>query len=300
MIEVDGLRKAYGSVVALDGVSFSVSDGELVGLVGLNGAGKTTTIKIIAGVLRPDAGRALVDGHDVVVDKVEASARVGWVPEMPVFEEGFRARDYLIYLAGYYGISGGHARELADRLLEEVGLSEAKDRKLRGFSLGMRKRFALAASMLSDPGNFLFDEVLNGLDPQGIAFFRGFAVKLKERGKAVLFSSHILSEVQNLADRVVFLHRGKVVAVKAMEEIMREARTAVRVVVANPDDRVLQLLSRLGEAVRLGQSAFEVRGQVAPEDVNSELVRNGYKVSSVGQVGGLEEYFFRLVGGEAR
>ena len=298
MIEVEGLRKSFGSVRALDGVSFKVDNGEIVGLVGLNGAGKTTTMRIIVGVLRPDSGRALIDGHDVLREKVEASRRVGWVPEAPAFEGGFTAKDYLVYLAGYYGIPAGEARRLANELLDEVGLSDVKDRSVRGLSLGMRKRFALAASMISDPGNFLFDEVLNGLDPQGIAFFRDFALKLKRESRAVLFSSHILSEVQSVADRVVFLHRGKVVTVKSMQEILAEARTAVRVVIANPDDKVMGLLSKFGEVVRVGQNAFEVKG-ASPEDVNSELVRGGYRVSSVTQVGGLEEYFFRVIGGEA-
>ena len=299
MIEVEGLRKSFGSVRALDGVSFAVNNGEIVGLVGLNGAGKTTTMRIIVGVLRPDSGRTLIDGHDVLRDKVEASRRVGWVPEAPTFEGGFTARDYLVYLAGYYGIPAGEARRLADELLDEVGLSDVKDRSVRSLSLGMKKRFALAASVISDPGNFLFDEVLNGLDPQGIAFFREYALKLRRESKAVLFSSHILSEVQSLADRVVFLHKGKVVATKSMQEVLAEARTAVRVVVANPDDRVMDLLSKFGEVVRVGQNAFEVRG-ASPEEVNFELVKGGYRVSSVTQVGGLEEYFFRLIGGEAR
>lgn len=299
MIEVEGLRKSFGSVKALDGVSFEVNNGEIVGLVGLNGAGKTTTMRIIVGVLRPDSGRALIDGHDVLREKVEASRRVGWVPEAPTFEGGFTAKDYLVYLAGYYGIPAGEARRLANELLDEVGLSDVKDRSVRGLSLGMRKRFALAASMISDPGNFLFDEVLNGLDPQGIAFFRDFALKLKRESRAVLFSSHILSEVQSIADRVVFLHRGRVVTVKSMQEILAEARTAVRVVVANPDDKVMELLSKFGDVVRVGQNAFEVRG-ASPEDVNFELVRGGYRVSSITQVGGLEEYFFRVIGGEAR
>ncbi|MGC9071215.1 MAG: ABC transporter ATP-binding protein [Acidilobus sp.] len=295
MIHAEGLVKRFGATTAVQDVTFTVNNGEIVCLVGLNGAGKTTTIRMIAGVLRPDSGKVTVDGYDVVRQKVEASRRVGWVPELPAFEEHFKARDYFIYLAGYYGIPEKEARKMADRLLDEVGLSDAKDRALKDFSHGMRKRFALSVSMISDPQNYLFDEVLNGLDPQGIVFFREFALRLKKEGRAVLFSSHILSEVQNLADRVVFLHRGNVIVVKSMDEIIDDAREGVRVTVLNPDGRVASVLGRLGEVKRAGERTFLVRG-AQPQDVSSTLVREGYQVAEVVQLGGLEEYFFRLIG----
>lgn len=297
MIELKDLTKYYGRARGIEKVTFSVNNGEVVGLVGLNGAGKTTTIKVTAGVLRPTSGDAIIDGISIVSDKVEASRRVGWVPELPNFEDDFRAKDYLVYLAGYYNITGRQADELAERLLAEVGLSGAEGRRLREYSQGMRKRFALAASMISDPDNYLFDEVLNGLDPQGIAFFRKFALDSRQGGKAILFSSHILSEVQNVANRVVFIHRGRAIAVKAMDEILAEARAAVKVVVANPDDKVLDVLSQLGKARAMGRDSFEVSG-ASPDQVTSQLVARGYKVMQVTQVGGLEEYFFSLIGGE--
>ena len=299
MLELRDVVKYYGRLKALDGVSFRVNNGEVVGFVGVNGAGKTTTIKISAGVLRPSSGEVLVDGIDMFKDKVRASARVGWVPEVPAFEEDFRAKNYLVYLAGYYGVTGLQAERLAESLLAEVGLKGAEHRRLREYSQGMRKRFALAASMISDPDNLLFDEVLNGLDPQGIAFFRQFALDMRRKGRAVLFSSHILSEVQNIADKVVFIHRGRVIAVKEMSEVLAEASSGVKVVVENPDDRVLEVLSRLGRVERLGPGSFEVVG-AQPQDVNAELVREGYRVRELAQVGGLEDYFFKLIGGEGR
>lgn len=299
MLELRDVTKYYGKLKALDGVSFRVNNGEIVGFVGVNGAGKTTTIKISAGVLRPTSGLVLVDGIDMFKDKVKASMRVGWVPELPAFEEEFRAKDYLVYLAGYYGITGRQADELAERLLSEVGLKGAEHRRLREYSQGMKKRFALTASMISDPTNYLFDEVLNGLDPQGIAFFRQFAVEARKGGKAVLFSSHILSEVQNVAGKVVFIHRGRIIAVKGMEEVLAEASSGVKVTVENPDEKLPDVLSRLGRVVKLGPSSFEVVGAL-PQDVNAELVRSGYRVRELTQVGGLEDYFFRLIGGEGQ
>ena len=166
-IEVDTVSKSFGRVKALDGVSFAVGNGEVVGYVGLNGAGKTTTIRIVVGVLPPDSGDVLIDGYSVTRDKRRISKLIGWVPELPVFESELRALDYFTYLAGYYGIPAGEARRLGRELLERFGLGDALHRKLSGYSQGMRKRFALAVSMINDPPNFIFDEVLNGLDPQG-------------------------------------------------------------------------------------------------------------------------------------
>ena len=223
MISIKNVSKSFGSVKALDDVSFDVRNGEVVGYVGLNGAGKTTTIRIAVGVLPPDDGDVEIDGFSIVRDKRRASERIGWIPEIPLFERDFKALDYFIYIAGFHGIRGDEARRLGRELLEKVGLGDAMNKKLGHYSQGMRKRFALALSLINDPPNFLFDEVLNGLDPQGIAFFRELALEFKKNGKAVLFSSHILTEVENIADRVVFIHKGRIIADKTIEEIKREA-----------------------------------------------------------------------------
>ncbi|MEM4694800.1 MAG: ABC transporter ATP-binding protein, partial [Ignisphaera sp.] len=167
MIEIDGISKSFGSLKALDRVSFSVKNGEIVGYVGLNGAGKTTTIRICVGVLNPDSGDVKIDGYSITYEKRIASRYIGWVPELPIFELDEKALNYFVYLAGYYGISYTEARSLGRKLLEEVGLGNALNMKLKNFSLGMKKRFALAVSMINNPSNFIFDEVLNGLDPQG-------------------------------------------------------------------------------------------------------------------------------------
>ncbi len=183
VIQLNNVVKRFGNVVALDNVSFRINNGEVVGYVGLNGAGKTTTIRIIAGVLNPDSGDAIVDGYSVIKDKKIASKNLGWVPELPIFEHDVKAIDYFVYLAGYYGISSGDAKKIAKELFKEVGLEGVENKKLQQYSLGMKKRFALAVSLISNPNNFVFDEVLNGLDPQGIAFFRDLTLKFKKDGK---------------------------------------------------------------------------------------------------------------------
>lgn len=298
VIEIKGVSKSFGAVRALDGVTFEVNNGEIVGFVGLNGAGKTTTIRIAAGVLPPDSGDVLIDGLSVARQKARASARVGWVPESPIFEMDFKALDYFVYLAGYYGYSPGEARSLGRELLERVGLGGAMHRRLSTYSQGMRKRFALAVSLISDPPNFLFDEVLNGLDPQGIVFFRETARELRRAGKAVLFSSHILGEVESLADRVVFIHRGKIVGSYRMDEVRALAAGEFVVVVSPLDDGAVRIAGRYGKA-ELEGGAIVVRGMSEdPTKLLSELISSGYRVvEAKHRERALEELFMKLVGG---
>ncbi|MGC8635768.1 MAG: ABC transporter ATP-binding protein [Thermoprotei archaeon] len=299
MIEVSNVTVNYGKVKALDSASFKVPDGRVVGFVGVNGAGKTTTIKVACGVLRPTSGTVLIDGLDVVKQKAQASRSLGWVPELPTYEQGVRAMDYFVYLAGYYGLSGTESKRVGQDLFQQLGLLESSSKKLKDYSQGMKKRFALAVSLLNDPHNFLMDEVMNGLDPQGIAFFRDKTVEFRKQGKAVLFSSHILSEVQSIADEVVFIHKGRVLAVKGMDEILSLVQTSgVRVSVSNPDAHLKDILSSYGEVKELGKGSYEVEGiKINPEDLNSVLVQQGYKVSGIERVtGNLESYFFKLIG----
>ncbi len=299
MIEINGVTKYFGGFKALDDVTFTVRKGEIVGYVGLNGAGKTTTIRIAVGVLLPDKGDVLINGHSITREKRKASMHIGWVPEYPIFEQEFKALDYFVYLAGYYGISGGEARRLGKKLLEEVGLGDALYKKLSEYSQGMKKRFALAVSMINNPDNYFFDEVLNGLDPQGIAFFRDLVLRLRSEGCAVLFSSHILSEVENLADRVVFIHRGRIIREMTMDEIRSMAKPALRIKITNMDEHVIDILSRYGRPVaRKGYVVLESPTRSSSE-ILRVLVENGYNVEEIRPVeASLEKVFFRIIGEE--
>jgi ABC-2 type transport system ATP-binding protein len=297
VIEIVNVSKVFGRVRALDGVSFAVRNGEVVGYVGLNGAGKTTTIRIAVGVLPPDGGDVIIDGYSVVRDKKKASRIVGWVPELPIFEAEFKALDYFTYLAGYYGLPSYEARRLGVELLEKFGLGDAMNRKLSTFSQGMKKRFALAVSMINNPPNFIFDEVLNGLDPQGIAFFRDLAVGFRKQGKAVLFSSHILSEVEGIADRVVFIHKGRIIGVHSMEEVKHMARPALEITLTKLDENVLKLLERFGELSTMSGNRVLLRDPRADSSVVvAELVKSGVGVLEVRrEEKSLEEFFFSLI-----
>ena len=297
VVEIIEVSKSFGKIRALDNVSFNVKNGEVVGYVGLNGAGKTTTIRIAVGVLPPDKGDVLVDGYSVMRDKRKASSLVGWVPESPIFESEFKALDYFVYLAGYYGIPASEARRIGRDLLEKFGLREALDRRLSEYSQGMKKRFALAVSMVNNPPNFIFDEVLSGLDPKGIAFFRELTLDFKKQGKAVLFSSHILSEVEGTADRVVFIHKGRIIGTYTMDEIKYRAQPALEMRVSRVDESILRLLEKYGEPRLVGENKIVLRNPRADANtVISELISNEVEVLEFKrEEKSLEEFFFNLI-----
>ncbi len=297
MIEISNVSKSFGRIKALENVSFKVNNGELVGYVGLNGAGKTTTIRIIVGVLLPDTGDVFIDGFSVLKEKRKASMRIGWVPEIPIFEPDVKALDYFVYLAGYYKISPAEARRLGKELFEKVGLSGAEERKLKEYSQGMKKRFALAVSLINDPPNFVFDEVLNGLDPEGIRFFRELAKDFKKQGRAVLFSSHILSEVEALADRVVFIHKGRIINILSMQEIKSMAEKKLVVKLDKPLEKIPGEISSYGEPVIEDNTLIIKKFKGDQSSVVELLLGQGYKIKEVKlEETSLEEVFFKLIG----
>jgi len=296
MIEVMNISKSFNDTLVLDNVSFNIRNGEVVGYVGLNGAGKTTTIRIIVGVLNPDKGDVLINGKSITREKRIASRFIGWVPELPMFEPDVKAIDYFVYLAGYYGISMLEARSLARKLLEDVGLGSALHLKLKEYSQGMKKRFALAVSMIHNPDNYVFDEVLNGLDPQGIAYFRELTLKLKRDKCAVLFSSHILSEVEDIADRVVFIHRGRIIGDYSMDEIKSMAKPALYITVDRVDENLKKILGEYGEINVQKNTIIIENPRGESTEIISKIISSGYKILDFKHGRSLEDVFFRIIG----
>ncbi len=221
MIEIRRLTKAYSrnSAPAVNDLDLTINNGEIVGFAGLNGAGKTTTIRAATGIIYPTSGTVLIDGADILTEKARASSSVGWVPELPNFEPNAKPMQLLKYYGGFYGMSPEKSQNRGMQLLEATGLSGDTGKKLRNYSQGMKKRFSLAASMLNDPQNYFFDETLNGLDPEGIRYVRKLVTELKSRGRAIFLSSHILSELETLADRIAIIHKGKLVEVMTRDQI---------------------------------------------------------------------------------
>jgi ABC-2 type transport system ATP-binding protein len=299
MIEIMNITKYYGKFKVLENVTFSVNDNEIVGFVGVNGAGKTTTMKIAVGLVRPTSGTVLIDGHDILKEKEKASMTIGWVSESPSFEPDFKVYDYLKYIAGYYGINGNEANEKINDVMDETNILEFKNRKIRELSYGNKKRLALAIALLHDPKNLLFDEVLNGLDPEGIAFFRELIIKHKKEGKAILFSSHILSEVESIVDKVVFIHKGKIVSEKTIEDIRKEVNpNAVILRVKNVDKGLLEILSKFGRVSLVKNNEIIIDNIVTePDEIVSKIVKDGYKIIEItSQKRYLETYFLKLIG----
>jgi len=312
MLEFQDLTKIFSKKAgpAISSVDFDVRDGETIGFVGLNGAGKTTTIRLAAGVALPTRGSISIDGKDIVKEKIDASREVGWVPEFPNFDMSSRAKSLMLYYAGFFGIPKSDAERRTKELLDEVKLTGFENRPLRTYSQGMKKRFSLAASMLADPRNYLFDEILNGLDPEGIHFMRELVSSLKKQRKAILLSSHLLSEVDTLSDRVVFIHKGKIMKIASRDELSgygAQGSRILRLVVEGLEDSGRDYLEKLGDKVEIfqeeqdpgtpGRIIVSIRGfRGESYSVNADLVRMGTKVHELNyQRTSLEDYFFELV-----
>jgi ABC-2 type transport system ATP-binding protein len=300
MLTIRGMSKVYRGkkTPAVSDFDLDLRPGEVLGLVGLNGAGKTTTIRVAAGLVYPTTGHVSVNGLDLTRDKAEASRHIGLVPEFPNFEPGSRAINQLRYYAGFYGLTGDPARELCTDLLRKVGLPDMGRIRLRTFSQGMKKRFSLAASLLGDPEFFLLDEILSGLDPEGVLLARNLMMDLRARGHGILLSSHILSEVQQVADRVAIMHEGRLVKTLTREEIETTGGVTLRVTIENLDDTGMELLRTYGAVRREGNSVWITRPNVESSLINAELVRRNYKVLALGfESQHLEQAFFDAVRG---
>jgi ABC-2 type transport system ATP-binding protein len=298
MIEIRGLSKSYGrnQPLAITGVDFQVKDGEVVGFVGLNGAGKTTTIRVAVGVALPTSGTVAIDGKDIVTSKAQASKGIGWVPEIPNFEPNAKGLSLMKYFCGFYDIPSSSVEGRVKELFTSVGLEGAEKKKFSAYSQGMKKRFSLAVSLIPNPQNYLFDEILNGLDPAGIQYFRNTVLQLRKNGHAVLLSSHILAEVQAMADRVVFIHRGKVIRVATMAEVSSMGTSVIAITIENLDDGAIEYLKTIGQVAVDGQTVRLSASRTEASEINMELSKRGYKVSElVPEKAGLEEGFFKLI-----
>jgi ABC-2 type transport system ATP-binding protein len=220
VIEVDGLQKLYGDFPAVQGLSFQVKPGEVLGLVGPNGAGKTTTIRSIAGIIIPSAGRIRVAGHDLATDPVAAKRVLAFIPDEPHLFEYLTVEEHLRFVGRLYQVQ--EVEERLPGILEELGLT-AKRAALPGeLSRGMKQKLAIACGLLHHPGALLLDEPLTGLDPVGIRRMKATIVRRAEEGAAVILSSHLLHLVEEICTRVLIMNRGRAVAFGTITEIIAE------------------------------------------------------------------------------
>jgi ABC-2 type transport system ATP-binding protein len=291
-IEVSGLTKRFGATLAVEDLSFTVAAGRVVGFLGPNGAGKTTTLRALLGLVRPTSGSVTIEGQSYA-HLADPTATVGAMLDGGLLHPGRSGRNHLRTLAAAAGI--GRAR--IDELLELVDLSDAAGRRTKGYSLGMRQRLGLAVALLGDPRVLVLDEPANGLDPQGIRWLRDFLRSLASEGRAVLVSSHVLSEVAQTADEVVVIHKGRSVAQAPLAELVAGRATGVRV--SGPDvGRLGELLRADGAAVRDGEGGALVIDDRSGEQVGRLIAANAIVVSELTPVGqSLEEVFFELTDG---
>lgn len=275
-IEVAGLRKRFGSRQALDGMTFTVRPGRVTGFVGPNGAGKSTTMRVILGLDAAEEGKALVGG--VPYRSLRRPLRhVGALLDASALQPGRTARNHLLWLAHSQGVP---ARRV-DEVIEQAGLGSAARRKAGGFSLGMRQRLGIAAALLGDPPVVMLDEPFNGLDPDGIVWMRGFLATLARQGRAVLVSSHLMSELEDTADHLVVIGRGRVVADTSVSELLAEASGGRVVLRTSAPPRAAQILRGAGATVlATGADTLGVTG-LPDEEIVALLARNGVPFSQV-------------------
>ncbi len=221
MLDIRNLRKAFGAVVAVEDVSFSVEAGRLVGLLGPNGAGKTTTVSMIAGLVTPQRGSVLVNGHALAGDADPLKKKIGLVPQDLALYDELTARENLRFFGALYELSGRALENAMGEALTLVGLADRVHDRVKTFSGGMKRRLNLAAGLLHDPDILLLDEPTVGVDPQSRnAIFENLE-ELKRRGKALLYTTHYMEEAERLADRIVVIDRGNVIANETLSELHR-------------------------------------------------------------------------------
>jgi ABC-2 type transport system ATP-binding protein len=304
-IEVTGLRKRFGRTVALDGMSFTVRPGQVTGFVGPNGAGKSTTMRVILGLDAPDAGRALVCGRRYQ-ELRRPLTRLGSLLDAAALQPGRTGRNHLLWLARSQGLPGSRV----DAVLAQVGLGKAARRRAGGYSLGMRQRLGIAAALLGDPPILMLDEPFNGMDPEGIIWMRGFLASLAAQGRALLVSSHLMSELQDVAGRLVIIGRGTVITDTSTADLLAAASGDRVTVRTTAPEAAITALARAGASVAAdGPDALSVSGLPAGR-VITLLSEHSVPVSEVSaHRATLEEAYleltrdaaeFRAAAGEAR
>jgi ABC-2 type transport system ATP-binding protein len=289
VIEVHGLTKRFGPVLAVDQLSFEVDRGTVVGFLGPNGAGKTTTLRALLGLVRPTVGTATIHGK-AYGELPDPLRHVGAVLEDSSFYPGRRARNHLRVQA----MAGDLAPARVEEVLELVGLQADAGRRVGGFSLGMRQRLGIATAMLGDPEVLILDEPANGLDPDGVRWLRELVRGLAEQGRTILISSHILAEVAQTVDSVVIVDHGRLVAQSSLEELTAGARRVVRVRTPRAQD-LANALNHDGVRVeRVAADRLEITGATS-EQVGMLAARLAIPIlESTSEAANLEDVFFRL------
>ncbi|MEZ5153153.1 ABC transporter ATP-binding protein [Rhodococcus zopfii] len=295
MIEVTGLTKTFGSTTAVDDVTFTVRPGIVTGFLGPNGAGKSTTMRMILGLDRPTAGTALVAGKPY--RELRRPLRtVGALLDAKWVHPNRSARAHLRWMAASNGLPASRVEEV----LRQVGLTEVANKRAGGFSLGMSQRLGLAGALLGDPQVLLFDEPVNGLDPEGIVWIRRFMQALAAEGRTVLVSSHLLSEMAQTADHLLVIGRGRLIADTSVDAFVAQASEAAVRVRSPQLDTLRAALAERGHTVRDDDGALVVAGVTTAEVGELAAARSVVLHELAGQHASLEEAFMKMTGGDVQ
>ncbi len=322
MIEAQGLTRRYGEFTAVEGISFSVADGEILGILGPNGAGKTTTIRMITGFLPPSSGRVTVNGHDLFHEPIKARREIGYLPETVALYGEMRVSEYLAYRAQLEGMSRGDARAAIPRTIDSCLLGDVSHQIISTLSKGYRQRVGLAAAILHGPRVLVLDEPTVGLDPKQIIAIRELIRDLGQK-RTLMISTHILPEVEQLCRRVLIIDRGRLIAEGTPTELREQAQgsSILRLTVKNATPDIVDILARL-EGIESATERSENDQQIAelsPEERAATRVELGYSqaidpretvfrtaveqgwvlLEMVEKKASLEDVFVRLTGQEA-
>ena len=305
-ISIKGLRKVFVTgvlrrkYVALKSLDLEVPEGTIFGYVGHNGAGKTTSIKMLMGLITPTAGEARVLGHPL--KSMDALARIGFLPEHPYFHDYLTGREFLDFYARLFNIPAAERAKRIDRLLGEVRLQQARDAQLRTYSKGMLQRIGVAQALINEPQLVILDEPMSGLDPSGRRLIRNLILRMRDEGRTVFFSSHILSDVEMICDRIGILVRGKLAYTGGVSELLEQHTNRVELRVEQLDEGfVVQQGELLRGAVQHGnQWLLKVNADESQQLLLQRLTEAGAEVVSINPVRpSLEELFMREMSGEA-
>jgi ABC-2 type transport system ATP-binding protein len=226
MINISHLSKSYnkGSVKAVDDLNLEVRSGEIFGFLGPNGAGKTTTIKLLVGLLEPDAGHISLDGLDIRKEPIEAKMRIGYVPDNPDMFERLTGMEYLRFMADVYGVPAGERSQRIGRFLELFDMTDSAGDLIKSYSHGMRQKIVITGALIHNPTLWILDEPLVGLDPKSAHLLKDLMRRHCDEGKTVFFSTHVLEVAERLCDRIGIIHRGKLIAIGTLEELRQGDR----------------------------------------------------------------------------
>ena len=273
MIRLEGVTKTYGAFTAVHPLDLHVRSGELFGFLGPNGAGKTTTMRMVTGVLRPNAGRITIAGHDMLADPVTAKRHIGYIPDRPALYEKLTGGEFLRFTSGLWGRSGAAAEKSADELLELFDLREWKDTLVESYSHGMRQKLLISSALVHSPDIIVVDEPMVGLDPRGARMIKDLLRSFADQGGTVFLSTHTLEVAETLCDRIAILQGGRIRAMGSMTELRGEAAGGAQ----HLEEIFLKLTG--GEDVRavIAQLRHDSRDRAASASVPGGFNGNGHR-----------------------